>query len=59
VDDDMILDLGSDNMTEDGDLIIRLRAHPITQMLLDYKEPLRIGARAASGRCPGAPAAPA
>ena len=44
VDDDRVFDLGSDNMTEDGDLIIKAYApHPITQVLLDYEKFLRIG----------------
>jgi ABC-type uncharacterized transport system involved in gliding motility auxiliary subunit len=44
VDDDFIFDLGQDNLSEDGDLIIRaFTHHPITQTLLDYKETLRLG----------------
>ena len=57
VDDDMIFDLGSDNMSEDGDLIIRAFApNPITQVLLDYKEPLRIGYARSIRPLPGRPA---
>jgi hypothetical protein len=57
VDDDLVIDLGSDNMTEDGDLIIRAYApHPITQTLLDYKEPLRIGYARSVRPLPGRPA---
>jgi hypothetical protein len=44
VDDDIIYDTGADNMTEDGDLIVRIfLPHPITQTLLDRQIPLRIG----------------
>ncbi len=44
VDDDVIYDTGADNMTEDGDLIVRIfLPHPITQTLLDRQIPLRIG----------------
>lgn len=57
VDDDMIFDLGSDNMSEDGDLIIRAFApHPITQALIDYKEGLRIGSARSVRPLPGRPA---
>jgi hypothetical protein len=57
VDDDMIFDLGSDNMSEDGDLIIRAFApHPITQTMLDYKESLRIGRARSVRPLPGRPA---
>ncbi len=57
VDDDLVIDLGSDNMTEDGDLIIRAYAqHPITQTLLDYKELLRIGYARSVRPLPGRPA---
>lgn len=57
VDDDLVIDLGSDNMTEDGDLIILAFAqHPITQPLLDYKEPLRIGNARSVRPLPGHPA---
>jgi len=58
VDDDIILDLASDSMTEDGDLIIYAYAqHPITQTLLDYKEGLRIGAARSVRPLPGHPGA--
>ncbi len=58
VDDDMILDLASDSLTEDGDLIIRaFTPHPITQILLDYKEALRIGLARSVRPLPGRPAA--
>jgi len=44
VDDDLIYDTGADNMTEEGDLIVRyFLPHPITQTLLDRQIPLRIG----------------
>lgn len=44
VDDDVVNDTGADNMTEEGDLIIKLFwPHPITQTLLDRQIPLRIG----------------
>ncbi len=57
VDDDMVFDLGSDNMSDDGDLIIRAFAqHPITQTLLDYKEALRIGYARSVRPLPGRPA---
>jgi hypothetical protein len=57
VDDDMVFDLGSDNMSEDGDLIIRAFAqHPITQTMLDYKEALRIGSARSVRPLPGRPA---
>jgi hypothetical protein len=57
VDDDMVFDLGSDNMSEDGDLIIRAFAtHPITQTLLDYKEALHIGSARSIRPLPGRPA---
>jgi hypothetical protein len=55
VDDDMVFDLGSDNVSEDGDLIIRAFAqHPITQILLDYQEGLRIGLARSVRPLPGA-----
>ncbi len=57
VDDDLVIDLGSENMTEDGDLIVRAYAqHPITQVLLDYKELLRIGNARSVRPLPGRPA---
>jgi hypothetical protein len=44
VDDDLVYDTGADNMTEEGDLIVRyFLPHPITQTLLDRQIPLRIG----------------
>lgn len=44
VDDDIIYDTGTENMTEEGDLIIRFFwPHPITQTLIDRQIPLRIG----------------
>ncbi|HEY5079045.1 MAG TPA: GldG family protein, partial [Opitutaceae bacterium] len=58
VDDDIVFDLGSDNLSEEGDLIIRAFAkHPITQTMLDYKEPLRIGFARTVRPLPGRPAA--
>jgi hypothetical protein len=57
VDDDVIFDLGSDNISEDGDLVIRAFAqHPITQILVDYKEALRIGLARSVRPLPGRPA---
>ena len=46
VDDDMIWDTGPQNMTEDGDLIVGAfdKNHPITQTLINYSTPLRLGA---------------
>lgn len=44
VDDDVIYDPSPGNMTEEGDLILKYYyQHPITQTLLDYQMPLRIG----------------
>ena len=44
VDDDLIYDTGADNMTEEGDLIVRFYLpHPITQTLIDRQMPLRLG----------------
>jgi hypothetical protein len=57
LDDDIILDLATDSMTEEGDLIIRAYAtHPITQTLIDYKEGLRIGRARSVRPLPGRPA---
>jgi hypothetical protein len=43
-DDDLICDTGADNVTDDGDLIIRAYPpHPVTQILLDNKLYLRLG----------------
>jgi hypothetical protein len=43
-DDDLVLDNGAENMTEDGDLIIRdFPRHPITQTLVNYGILLRVG----------------
>jgi hypothetical protein len=56
VDDDMVIDLGSDNLSEEGELIIRAFAqHPITQTLLDHKEGLRIGSARSVRPLPGRP----
>ena len=56
VDDDVILDLASDSVTEDGDMILRAFApHPITQVLLDYKEGVRIGQARSVRPLPGRP----
>jgi hypothetical protein len=58
VDDDRVIDLGSDNMTEDGDLIIRTYTpHPITQVLIDYGKSLRVGDARSVRPLPGRPAA--
>lgn len=44
VDDDIILDTGTQNMTEDGELLLRfLTPHPVTQTLIDYNLQPRIG----------------
>jgi hypothetical protein len=44
-DPDLLRDTGAGNLTEDGDLLIATyRPHPITQTLLDYRIPLRVGA---------------
>jgi hypothetical protein len=57
VDDDVIFDPGLDNMSEDGDLVVRaFAAHPITQILVDYKEALRIGLARSVRPLPGRPA---
>jgi hypothetical protein len=43
-DDDLIYDTGADNMTEEGDLIVRFYLpHSITQTLIDRQMPLRLG----------------
>jgi hypothetical protein len=56
LDDDIILDPSSENMTEDGDLIIRTYSkHPITQTLIDYQEGLRIGHARSVRPLPGRP----
>ncbi|MEO7412877.1 MAG: GldG family protein [Opitutaceae bacterium] len=45
VDDDLVCDTGPNNLTEEGDLIIGAYSpHPISQVLLDNKIPLRMGA---------------
>ncbi|HVU22758.1 MAG TPA: GldG family protein [Opitutus sp.] len=44
VDDDVIYDTGAENMTEEGDLLVRFIApHPVTQTLLDYRFQPRFG----------------
>lgn len=44
VDDDLIRDSGPQEMTEEGDLLLRFfTPHPITQTLIDYKLPLAVG----------------
>ncbi|HWL14397.1 MAG TPA: Gldg family protein, partial [Opitutus sp.] len=44
VDDDMIYDSGAQNITEEGDLLLRFLApHPVTRTLLDYRLFPRIG----------------
>ncbi len=43
-DDDLVCDTGSQNVTDAGDLMLwAYSAHPITQMLINNKIPLRIG----------------
>ena len=44
VDDDVIYDTGAENMTEEGELLLRfLTPHPITRTLIDYNLQPRIG----------------
>jgi ABC-type uncharacterized transport system involved in gliding motility auxiliary subunit len=44
VDDDLIYDTGTENMTEEGELLLRfLVPHPITQTLIDFRLAPRIG----------------
>jgi ABC-type uncharacterized transport system involved in gliding motility auxiliary subunit len=44
VDDDVIYDTSSENMTEEGELLLRFLAkHPVTQTLIDYNLQPRIG----------------
>lgn len=44
VDDDLIYDTGTENMTEEGELLLRsLTPHPVTQTLIDYSLEPRIG----------------
>jgi hypothetical protein len=44
VDDDRVRDTGAENVTEDDDLIVRyFQPHPITQALINYRIPLRVG----------------
>lgn len=44
VDDDLICDTGTQNMTEEGELLLRfLTPHPVTQTLIDYNLQPRIG----------------
>ncbi len=43
VDDDLICDTGAQNMTEEGELLLRLTPHPVTQTLIDYKLQPRVG----------------
>lgn len=43
-DDDLICDTGAQNMTEEGELLLRfLTPHPVTQTLIDYNLQPRIG----------------
>jgi hypothetical protein len=57
VDDDVVFDLGSDNVSEDGDLVIRaFTPHPITQVLVDYKKALNVGLARSVRPLPGRPA---
>jgi len=45
VDDDIVCDPGTDNQTDDGDLILGdFTPHPITQALINYRILLRVGA---------------
>ncbi len=45
VDDDVVIDPDRESMTEDGDLFLwAFPDHPVTQSLLSYKFPLRLGA---------------
>jgi len=44
VDDDLICDTGTQNMTEEGELLLRFLApHPVTQTLIDYNLYPRVG----------------
>jgi len=44
VDDDLIWDSGAQNMTEEGELLLRyLTPHPVTQILIDYNLAPRVG----------------
>lgn len=44
VDDDVIFDTGTENMTEEGELLLRFLAeHPVTQTLVDFRLFPRIG----------------
>ena len=44
VDDDLVCDTGSNNMTEDGDLLLyTYYDHPITKALSSYNAPLHLG----------------
>jgi hypothetical protein len=44
VDDDLLYDTSSENMTEEGELLLRFLAkHPVTQTLIDYNLQPRIG----------------
>jgi ABC-type uncharacterized transport system involved in gliding motility auxiliary subunit len=44
VDDDLICDTGAQNMTEEGELLLRFLApHPVTQTLIDYNLQPRVG----------------
>jgi hypothetical protein len=44
IDDDLVHDPGPGSTTEEGDLILKLfQPHPITQTLIDYQMPVRIG----------------
>jgi len=44
VDNDVIYDTGAENMTEEGDLLLRfLTRHPVTQTLIDWRLQPRIG----------------
>jgi hypothetical protein len=55
-DPDLLRDTGAGNVTEDGDLLIgTYRPHPITQTLLDYRIPLRVGAARSLRPAPRAP----
>jgi len=45
VDDDLICEVGNEFRTDDGDLFVRYLAphNPVTQVLVDYQTPLRVG----------------
>jgi len=56
VDDVLVCDTGPENMTEDGDLLVRAFSdHPITKNLISYNVPLRAGPARTVRPDPGRP----